>query len=157
MSVISYCYHTVDKSDVVHSLQLDRMCIYRSLLQCQVVHFSITFHKRVTNLDVNTYSSKCLTTELMAPLFTLSFHCFSLTGKDETIKTATCNDKKITTVRNGQVTKPNEDPLTGTEVVQIFARKRDLGELELYYLKEVAGDFNRYSKIRLCTSWGAHN
>lgn len=61
------------------------------------------------------------------------------------------------TVRNGQVTKPNEDPLTGTEVVQIFAKKRHLGELELYYLKEVAGDSNRYSKIRLCTSWDTHN
>ncbi|XP_036951826.1 dynein heavy chain domain-containing protein 1-like isoform X4 [Acanthopagrus latus] len=80
-----------------------------------------------------------------------SFHC-SLTGKDEAIKIATCSDKKITTVRNGQVTKPNEDPLTGTEVVQIFAKKRHLRELELYYLKEVAGDSNRPYDLRVVHS-----
>lgn len=79
-------------------------------------------------------------------MFTLSFYCFSLTEKDESIKVTTCKDKKITTVKNGNATKPNEVPLTGTEVVQIFAKKRDLGEWELYYLKVVDGDSYRYTE-----------
>lgn len=48
-------------------------------------------------------------------------------------------------MKNWKATKPRKVPLTGTEVVHIFANKRDLGELELYYLKEVNGDSYRYS------------
>lgn len=55
------------------------------------------------------------------------------------------------TVKNGNAAKPNKVPLTGTKVVDIFAKKRDLGGLELYYLKEVDGDFYRYTVIRLST------
>lgn len=50
-------------------------------------------------------------------------------------------------MKNGKGTKPNKVPLTSTEVVHIFAKKRDLGELELYYLKEVDGDSYRYTEI----------
>ncbi|KAL7403667.1 hypothetical protein ABVT39_003475 [Epinephelus coioides] len=67
----------------------------------------------------------------------------SLTEKDESIKVTTCKNKKIMTVKNGNAAKPNKVPLTGTKVVDIFAKKRDLGGLELYYLKEVDGDFYR--------------
>lgn len=108
--------------------------------------------KELTNLAVNIYSPDYLIPELIALLFTLCFYCFSLAEKDESIKVTTCKDKKITTVKNGNATKPNKAPLTGTEVVHIFAKKRDLGELELYYLKEVDGDFYRYSVIRLPSS-----
>ncbi|XP_045902961.1 dynein heavy chain domain-containing protein 1 isoform X2 [Micropterus dolomieu] len=59
-----------------------------------------------------------------------------LTAQSITEKESTCKDRKI-------ATKPNKVPLTGTEVVHIFARKRDLGEFELYYLKEVDRDANR--------------
>lgn len=52
-------------------------------------------------------------------------------------------DKKITTVKTGNVTKPNKVPLTATELVHIFAKKRELGEFEFYYLKEVDGDSYR--------------
>ncbi|XP_059188998.1 dynein heavy chain domain-containing protein 1 isoform X2 [Centropristis striata] len=63
----------------------------------------------------------------------------SLSEKDGSIKV---KDKKKTTLTNEKVTKPDL-PLTGTEVVQIFAKKRDLGELQFYYLKEVDGDSYR--------------
>ncbi|XP_071359544.1 dynein heavy chain domain-containing protein 1 isoform X2 [Trachinotus anak] len=67
----------------------------------------------------------------------------SLTETDESIKVITCEDKKITTVKDGKATKPEKNPLTGTEVVQIFTQKRYLADLKLYYLKEVDGDFYR--------------
>ncbi|XP_044043043.1 dynein heavy chain domain-containing protein 1 isoform X2 [Siniperca chuatsi] len=70
----------------------------------------------------------------------------------ESIKVTTCKDKKITTVKNGKATKPNKVPLTGREVVHIFAEKRDLGELELYYLKEVDGDSYRPYDLRVVHS-----
>ncbi|KAM7009685.1 LOW QUALITY PROTEIN: dynein heavy chain domain-containing protein 1 [Tautogolabrus adspersus] len=67
----------------------------------------------------------------------------SLTRKDESITVTACYNKKINTVNNGKATKPNKVPLTATEVLHIFAKKRDLGELVLYYLKEVDGDSYR--------------
>ncbi|XP_040891858.1 dynein heavy chain domain-containing protein 1 [Toxotes jaculatrix] len=67
----------------------------------------------------------------------------SLTEKDESIKVTTCKDKKTTAVKDGKATKPKKCPLTGTDVAQIFAQKRHLAELELYYLKEVDGDSYR--------------
>ncbi|XP_076585176.1 dynein heavy chain domain-containing protein 1 [Chaetodon auriga] len=76
----------------------------------------------------------------------------SLTGKDEAIKITTCKDKNIRTVKSWKATKPNKVPLTGTEVVHIFAKKRDLGELELYYLKEVDGDSYRPYDLRVVHS-----
>ncbi|KAM9363159.1 dynein heavy chain domain-containing protein 1 [Symphorus nematophorus] len=76
----------------------------------------------------------------------------SFTGKDESIKVTTCEDKKITTVKNEKTIKPNKVPLTGTEVVHIFAKKRDLGELELYYLKEADGDSYRPYDLRVVDS-----
>ena len=79
------------------------------------------------------------------------FYCFSLAEKDESIKVTTRKDKKITAVKSGKATKAKV-PLTGTEVVQILAKKRELGEFELYHLKEVEGDVYRYSVIRLPSS-----
>lgn len=93
--------------------------------------------------------------KLITLLFTLSVYSFSLTEKDESIKVPASKDEKITTVMKGNVTKPDEVPLTGTEVAQIFAKKRELGEWELYYLKAVDGDSYRYTvnaptEISLC-------
>nr|XP_046228919.1 dynein heavy chain domain-containing protein 1 [Scatophagus argus] len=76
----------------------------------------------------------------------------SLTGKGEPIKVTTCKDIKITTVKNEKATKPNKVPLTGTEVVHIFAKKRDLGEMEVYYLKEVDGDSYRPYDLQVVDS-----
>ncbi|XP_070834922.1 dynein heavy chain domain-containing protein 1 [Chaetodon trifascialis] len=76
----------------------------------------------------------------------------SLTGKDEAVKVTTCKDKKITTVKSWKATKPSKAPLTGTEVVHIFAEKRDLRESELYYLKEVDGDSYRPYELRVVHS-----
>ncbi|XP_031144859.1 dynein heavy chain domain-containing protein 1 [Sander lucioperca] len=73
----------------------------------------------------------------------------SFTEKDESKRATMCKD---TTVKNGKVTKPNTVPLTGTEVVHIFVNKRDLGELEFYYLKEVDGDFYRPYDLRVVHS-----
>ncbi|XP_074546665.1 dynein heavy chain domain-containing protein 1 [Halichoeres trimaculatus] len=63
----------------------------------------------------------------------------SLTGKDESIKVTTSNNKKINTMKNEETTKCNKVPLTATEVLRILAKKRDVGELEFYYLKGVDG------------------
>ncbi|XP_035515196.1 dynein heavy chain domain-containing protein 1-like [Morone saxatilis] len=77
----------------------------------------------------------------------------SLAGKDESIKATTCKDKKITTVKNGNATKPNKLPLTGTEVVFFFfAKRRDPGDFEFYYLKEVDGDSYRPYDLRVVPS-----
>ncbi|XP_053191724.1 dynein heavy chain domain-containing protein 1-like [Scomber japonicus] len=74
-------------------------------------------------------------------------------GTDIPVKTAqsftekdgvtTSKNKKITAEKDGKATKANNLPLTGAEVVQLFVKKRDLGELELYYLKEVESDSYR--------------
>lgn len=61
-----------------------------------------------------------------------------------------CKHKMITTVTNGNSAKPNKAPLSGTDVVEILDKKRDLGEWELYYLKEVDGDSFRYTEIIFC-------
>ncbi|KAK5873343.1 hypothetical protein PBY51_018391 [Eleginops maclovinus] len=76
----------------------------------------------------------------------------SLTEKGESIKVLTCKDTKITAVKNG---KPNPDPLSGTEVVHIFTERRDRGELELFYLKEVEGDSYRPYDLRVVRSTAA--
>lgn len=62
-----------------------------------------------------------------------------------------CKDKKITAAKGGKATKPNKFPLTGSEVVQIFAQERHQERLELYFLKEVDGDSYRYPGIRIFT------
>lgn len=61
-----------------------------------------------------------------------------------------CKHKMITTVTNWNAAKPNKAPLSGTAVVEILDKKRDLGEWELYYLKEVDGDSFRYTAIIFC-------
>ncbi|XP_070683759.1 dynein heavy chain domain-containing protein 1 [Pempheris klunzingeri] len=76
----------------------------------------------------------------------------SLTEKNESIKVTMCKNKKTTAVKVGKATKPNKALLTGTEVVHIFARKRDLGELELYYLKEVDENSYRPYDLRVVSS-----
>ncbi|XP_067441454.1 dynein heavy chain domain-containing protein 1 isoform X1 [Thunnus thynnus] len=68
----------------------------------------------------------------------------SFTEKDESMK--------VTTSKNKKATKPNNIPLTGTEVVQLFVRKGDLGELELYHLKEVESDSYRPYDLRVVHS-----
>ncbi|XP_037619572.1 dynein heavy chain domain-containing protein 1 isoform X1 [Sebastes umbrosus] len=82
----------------------------------------------------------------------LPIGALSLTEKAESIKVTTCEDKKITTLKNWKATKPNEVPLTGTEVVHIFANKGGLVELKLYYLKEVDGDSYRPYDLRVVES-----
>ncbi|XP_040002556.1 dynein heavy chain domain-containing protein 1 isoform X2 [Xiphias gladius] len=67
----------------------------------------------------------------------------SLTERNESIKVTACKDEKITTAKDRKAAKPNQFPLTGTEIVQMFAQKRHLAELKLYYLKEVDGDTYR--------------
>ncbi|XP_071386131.1 dynein heavy chain domain-containing protein 1 [Centroberyx affinis] len=69
----------------------------------------------------------------------------SLTDKNESMKITTSKDKKVKT---GKETKPSKLPLTGTEVVEIFAEKRERGELEFYYLKEVGGEPYRPYDLR---------
>ncbi|XP_056223855.1 dynein heavy chain domain-containing protein 1 [Seriola aureovittata] len=76
----------------------------------------------------------------------------SLTEKDESIKVTTREDKKIRTIKDGKATKPKNIPLTGTEVVQIFAQKGHLAELELYYLKQVDGDSCRPYDLQVVQS-----
>ncbi len=95
--------------------------------------------------------SNCFILVLISLLFALSFYCFSLTWKDECAKVTTFEDRKITTVKNGKETKPNKVPLTGRDVVNMFVKRSDPGESEVYYLKEVEGDSYRYPEIRLCT------
>ena len=73
--------------------------------------------------------------------FSVVLHSFSFTEKDESNRPTMC-----------KVTKPNTVPLTGTEVVHMFVNKRDLGELEFYYLKEVDGDVYRYTVITQFTT-----
>ncbi|XP_008294462.1 dynein heavy chain domain-containing protein 1 [Stegastes partitus] len=60
----------------------------------------------------------------------------SLTDKDEPATVTACKDKKIMTAKDGKATRPSKFPLTGIEVVQIFAQKRDPEDFELYFLKE---------------------
>ncbi|XP_051802066.1 dynein heavy chain domain-containing protein 1 isoform X2 [Acanthochromis polyacanthus] len=76
----------------------------------------------------------------------------SLTDKDETVKVTTCKDKKRMTVKDGKATRPNKFPLTGTDVVQIFAQKRDPGDLQLIYLKEADGNAYRPYDLRVVHS-----
>lgn len=64
------------------------------------------------------------------------FYCLSLTEKAESAKVPTCRGKKIKAVKNG-------NPLSGTEVFQMFTERRGRRELELFYLKEVEGDAYR--------------
>ncbi|KAK1886371.1 Dynein heavy chain domain containing protein 1 [Dissostichus eleginoides] len=80
----------------------------------------------------------------------------SLTEKAESIKVPTCRDKKITAVKNG---KPAPDPLSGTEVFQMFTERRGRRELELFYLKEVEGDSYRPYDLRVvpCSAAGSEH
>lgn len=81
-------------------------------------------------------------------LFTLNFHCFSLTGKDESIEITVCKGKEVMTVKSEKATKPKQVPLTGTEVVHLFVEKRCLGEWEPYYLTDVDTHSYRYSTLK---------
>lgn len=64
-------------------------------------------------------------------------------------------DKLTTTCINKNATKPNEPPLSGTDIVEIFGKTLDLGEWELYYLKEVDAESYRCS-CRLYNSLYMH-
>lgn len=44
-------------------------------------------------------------------------------------------------MKDRRETKADELPITGTDIIHMFAQKRDQGEdLEIYYLKEADGD-----------------
>lgn len=62
---------------------------------------------------------------------------FSLTGQSKSINVTSIKAKPTTTSTNKIATNPNKAPLSGTDVVEIFVKKQDLGEWEIYYLKEV--------------------
>lgn len=81
-------------------------------------------------------------------LFTHNFHCFSLTGKDESTEITGCKAKKVMTVKSEKAAKANQVPLTGTEVVHPFAEKRGLGEWEPYYLTDVDTHSHRYTSLK---------
>ncbi|KAI4796219.1 hypothetical protein KUCAC02_027892 [Chaenocephalus aceratus] len=66
----------------------------------------------------------------------------SLAEKAESTKVPTCRGKKIKAVKNG-------NPLSGTEVFQMFTERRGRRELELFYLKEVEGDAYRPYDLRV--------
>ncbi|XP_029900968.1 dynein heavy chain domain-containing protein 1 [Myripristis murdjan] len=72
----------------------------------------------------------------------------SLADKDDS-KKIPCKDKKIKTGKDGKGAKQSKDPLTGTEVVEIFAERQHLGEIEFYYLKEAGGDHYRPYDLRV--------
>ncbi|XP_041837721.1 dynein heavy chain domain-containing protein 1 isoform X2 [Melanotaenia boesemani] len=74
----------------------------------------------------------------------------SLTEKEDSVKVTTCKNKKIRT--DGRATKSKKHPLTGTEVVEMFAQKRDPGDLEFYYLKERDGDTYRPYDLQVISS-----
>ncbi|XP_047434083.1 dynein heavy chain domain-containing protein 1 [Mugil cephalus] len=79
----------------------------------------------------------------------------SRTEKDESIKVTPCKDQKIITARDGKSTKASKCALAGVEVVQVLARKRDLGDFEIYYLKEVDADAHRPYDLRVVHSGDA--
>ncbi|XP_030593777.1 dynein heavy chain domain-containing protein 1 isoform X2 [Archocentrus centrarchus] len=70
--------------------------------------------------------------------------------KGKSVNATACKDKKVATVKDGS--KPSKSPLTGTEVVQIFVQKSDLGDLKLYYLKNIDGDAFRPYDLRVVHS-----
>nr|XP_020441880.1 dynein heavy chain domain-containing protein 1-like [Monopterus albus] len=76
----------------------------------------------------------------------------SLTKKDESIKVTTYKGKKIRTAKDGKVSCPTKFPLTVTEVIQIFAQKRDPTEQQFYYLKEVDRDSYRPYELQVVHS-----
>ncbi|XP_034083294.1 dynein heavy chain domain-containing protein 1-like, partial [Gymnodraco acuticeps] len=80
----------------------------------------------------------------------------SLTEKAESTKVPTCRGKKIKAVKNE---KPAPDPLSGTEVFQMFTERRGRRELELFYLKEVEGDSYRPYDLRVvpCSAAGSEH
>ena len=98
------------------------------------------------SLQSDTNSDRCILSESysthLSVVYFTPFYCFSFTEKDGV---TTSKNKKITAEKDGKATKANNLPLTGAEVVQLFVKKRDLGELELYYLKEVESDSYRYT------------
>lgn len=91
-------------------------------------------------------------------MFCSAVNGFSLAGQSRSIKVTSSKDKSKSTWINTNPTKPNKPPLSGTDVVEIFAKTQDLGEKELYYLKEVdAETFRcscRYYIVFRCISLG---
>lgn len=70
-------------------------------------------------------------------MFCSAVNDFSLAGQSRSIKVTSRKDKFKPTWINTNATKQNKPPLSGTDVVEIFAKTQDLREKELYYLKEV--------------------
>ncbi|XP_069387019.1 dynein heavy chain domain-containing protein 1 isoform X2 [Paralichthys olivaceus] len=76
-----------------------------------------------------------------AELFSLS-----LTEEDELTKVTARKDK------NKRAVKANKYPLTGKEVIQIFAQKGHQAELKIYYLKEANGNSYRPYDLQVVQS-----
>lgn len=70
-------------------------------------------------------------------MFCTAVNGFSFARQSKSIHVTSGKDKPTTTLINQNVTEPNKTHLSGTDVVELFGQKRDLGEWELYYLKEV--------------------
>ncbi|KAM8879925.1 dynein heavy chain domain-containing protein 1 isoform 2-T5 [Spinachia spinachia] len=71
----------------------------------------------------------------------------SLPEDDEALNVTTCEDESRTRGSDGEASGPIQVPLTAMEVVHILARN-DSFEFQLYYLKEVEGDFSRPYDLR---------
>lgn len=61
---------------------------------------------------------------------------FSFEWQSESIKVTSGKDKP-TTLINQNIAESKKTHLSGTDVVELFSQKQDLGEWKLYYLKEV--------------------
>lgn len=156
----SYRWHKMDRRISSNGLNIEDRHAYRNCWwdDSSKVHGLIQFvgvHVEICNVDRRSpkisFTSYC---EQFHCCWLYYYYFHSLTEEVKSITVTTCEDKKKATVKDGKATKPKKSPLTGTEVVQIFAQKRHLAKLELYHLKEVEGDSYRYAWlfINFCKS-----
>lgn len=78
-------------------------------------------------------------------MFCTAVNGFSFARQSKSIKVTSGKDKPTTTLINQNVTEPNKTHLSGTDIVELLGQKQDLGEWELYYLKEVDDESYRCS------------
>lgn len=73
--------------------------------------------------------------------------CLSLTGKDEAVRERERQEDKqaaaAAAVKQGRGSRASKGPVTAAQVLHLFASRRGLADLELYYLKEADGDSYR--------------
>lgn len=78
-------------------------------------------------------------------MFCTAVNAFSFARQSKSIKVTSGEEKPTTALINHNVTELNKTHLSGTDIVELFGQKQDLGEWELYYLKEVDDDSYRCS------------